>query len=204
MMDIVRQQMSYKCFRIEGSKICNSDFYSNASISSTHASSNGQYSCPFIFSKNGAEGGGTHNKVLSDISKKIWDYSLSKGIIITAEYLPGALNKEADFQPRAVTDSSKWKLDCKVFQKICRRWELPDVDLFASGISHQVPTYMSWKLDPFNMGREAVQITWTHLKGYAFSPFALIRGALNKVQKEKATLLLITPAWQTQSWYPLL
>ena len=50
MMDIVRQQMSYKCFRIEGSKICNSDFYSNASISSTHASSNGQYSCPFIFS----------------------------------------------------------------------------------------------------------------------------------------------------------
>ena len=124
MMDIVRQQMSYKCFRIEGSKICNSDFYSNASISSTHASSNGQDSCPFIFSKNGAEGrgeGGTHNKVLSDISKKIWDYSLSKGIIITAEYLPGALNKEADFQPRAVTDSSKWKLDCKVFQTICRR-----------------------------------------------------------------------------------
>ena len=49
-MDIVRQQMSYKCFRIEGSKICSSDFYSNASISSTHASSNGQYSCPFIFS----------------------------------------------------------------------------------------------------------------------------------------------------------
>ena len=47
------KQMSYKCFAIEASKICNSDFYSNASISSIHTSSNGQYGCPFIFSKDG-------------------------------------------------------------------------------------------------------------------------------------------------------
>ena len=31
--------------------------------------------------------GGTHTKVLSDISKEIWDYLLAKGITITAEYL---------------------------------------------------------------------------------------------------------------------
>ena len=48
--------------------------------------------------------GGTHNKVLSDISKKIWDYLLAKGITITAEYLSCTLNKEADFQSRAVRD----------------------------------------------------------------------------------------------------
>ena len=35
-------------------------------------------------------------------------------------------------------------------------------------------------------------------------PFALIDRVLNKVQKEKATLLLITPAWQIQLRYPLL
>ena len=39
---------------------------------------------------------GTHNKVLSDISKEIWDYLLSKGITITVEHLPGVLNQEAD------------------------------------------------------------------------------------------------------------
>ena len=75
---------------------------------------------------------------------------------------------------------------------------------FASKISHQVPTYVSWKLDQFNKGRDAFQITWTHLKGYAFPPFASIGRVLNKVQKEKAISLLITTAWQTQSWYPLL
>ena len=44
-------------------------------------------------------------------------------------------------------------------------------------------------------------------KGYVFPPFVLIGligRVLNKVQKEKVTLLLITPAWQTQSWYPLM
>ena len=123
--------------------------------------------------------GVTQNKVLSDLSKEIWDYLLAKRITITTEYLPGALNKETNFQLRVVRDSSKWKLDYKVFQTICRRWKLPDIDLFASRISHQVPTYisptyMSWKLDPFSKGRDVFQITWIHLKGHAFPHFALI------------------------------
>ena len=89
--------------------------------------------------------GGIHKIVLSDISKKILDYLLAKGITITTEYLPVALNKEADFQSQAVRDSSEWKLDPKVFQIICRKWELPDIYLFASRISHQVSTYhVSW------------------------------------------------------------
>ena len=53
-----------------------------------------------MFSKDG----GYHTKVLSDISKEIWDYLLAKGITITAEYLSCTLNKEADFQSRAVRD----------------------------------------------------------------------------------------------------
>ena len=145
-MDNVRKQMLYKCFGIEGSKICDSDFYLNASISSIHTSSNGQYSCPFIFSKHE----GYPQGYLSDVSKDIWNYLLVKGITITTEYLPVNLNKETDFQSRVVRDSSEWKWDYKVFQTICWRCELSDIDLFASRISHQVPTYMSWKLDPFS------------------------------------------------------
>ena len=39
---------------------------------------------------------GTHNKVLSNVSKEIWNYFLIKGSTIIAEYLPGVLNKAAD------------------------------------------------------------------------------------------------------------
>ena len=36
----------------------------------------------------------THKKVLSYISKNILDYLLAKGITVTVEYLPGALNRK--------------------------------------------------------------------------------------------------------------
>ena len=60
--------------------------------------------------------GGTRNQLLVQISKEIWEYLLEKGIAITAEYLPGALNREADMQSRTVKDSSEWKLNPVVFQ----------------------------------------------------------------------------------------
>ena len=124
--------------------------------------------------------GSTHSKVLSDISKEIWDYLLTKKITITTEYLPGALNKEAGFQSRTVKNSSKLKLDPKVFQKISRIWWFPDIDLLASRIPYQIPTYISWKLDSFSKVRAAFQMTWIYLIGYVFTLFALISRFLIK------------------------
>ena len=61
-------------------------------------------------------GGGTQNKALSQLSKEIWKYLMKNG-----EYLLAAGNKEADFQSRNVKDSSEWKLNLVVFQKIYHR-----------------------------------------------------------------------------------
>ena len=85
-------------------------------------------------------------------------------------------------------------------QKICKYRGTPEIDL-ASRISHQLPTYISWKLDPYSQGRDAFQISWTNKKGYAFPPFCLIGRVLEKIQLDQATLIVVTPGWQTQSWY---
>ena len=90
--------------------------------------------------------GGTRTQLLVQISKEIWEYLLDKGITITAEYLPGALNQEIYMQSRTVKDSSKWKLNPVVFQNLCKFWWTPDTDLFASRVFHQVAAYVSWKL----------------------------------------------------------
>ena len=66
---------------------------------------------------------------------------------------------------------------------------LPDIDLFASTISRQVPTCISWKLNPFSKGRDVLKITWTHLKIHGFPTFAAIGRVLNKVQKEKSDFI---------------
>ena len=49
----------------------------------------------------------THNKVLSNLTKDIWDYLLANGTMITVEYLPRTFKMEVDHQSRSVTDSSE-------------------------------------------------------------------------------------------------
>ena len=126
--------------------------------------------------------GGTRNKVLTDISKEIWDFLLLKEITITVEYLLGVLNQEADFQSRSMKDSNKWKLKPQIFQALCNLRGTPDIGLFASRVSHQLSCYISWKLDPFSKGRDAFQRSWKYQKGYDFAPFSLIGRVLRKVQ----------------------
>ena len=65
------------------------------------------------------------------------------GITITVEYLPVILNVEADFRSRSVTDSGEWKLNPETFRMICKALWAPDIDLFASRMSHQLPMYVS-------------------------------------------------------------
>ena len=50
--------------------------------------------------------------------------------------------------------------------------------------------------------RQSFQICWIHKKGYAFPPFSPICKVLHKVLIDQATLILITPAWEIQSWQP--
>ena len=165
-MGITKEKRSYKYFRTESSKICNFNFHSLVPTAKTIRIKMDNITALSYLVKMG----GTRNQLLVQISKEIWEYLLDKGITITAEYLPGALNREADMQSRTVKESSEWKLNPAVFQNLCKSWWTPDIDLFASRVSHQVPAYFSWKLDPYRKGRDAYQMRWTHTKGYAFPP----------------------------------
>ena len=40
------------------------------------------------------------------------------------------------------------------------------------------------------------------MKGYAFPPFNLILNCLSKVRQDQASLILVTPYWPSQSWFP--
>jgi hypothetical protein len=51
---------------------------------------------------------------------------------LTAEYLPGVLNQQADWESRHFLDSSNWKLNPGVFKILNQQWGPLEVDLFAS------------------------------------------------------------------------
>ena len=148
--------------------------------------------------------GGTRSPALLSIAQELWEYALNKQITLTAEYLPGELNPEADWESRHFRDSSNWKLNPTVFQALDHLWGPLTIDLFADRMNTQLQSYISWFPDPFAHGTDAFQIPWTNLRGYSFPPFSMICRCLAKIRKDQATIVLITPTWHTQAWYPVL
>ena len=58
------------------------------------------------------------------------------------------------------------------------------MDLFASRVSNQFPSYYSWKPDPNSLGAEALRQKSYHKSLYEFTPFALIHKVLKKVEEK--------------------
>ena len=133
--------------------------------------------------------GNAQKKVLSGSVEEIWYYLIVNGITITVEYLPCILNVEAAFQSQSVMDSSEWNPE--IFRMICKALETPEIDLFASGMLHQLPIFISWKLDPFSRAVGTFQKPWRNLKGYAVPSTWLIEKFLRKVRIGMATTILI-------------
>ena len=148
--------------------------------------------------------GGTRNIRLIQETKEIWNYLIGHGIMITVEYLPSHLNVIADQESRNCVDKSEWKLSPIIFDKICRSCGIPEIDLFASHLSNQVPAYMSWRPNPYIIAVDALQQPWHGHLLYAFPPFSLITRVLSKIRRERVLVILITPAWNSQPWYAML
>lgn len=146
---------SYKRTRTKGSNVWHNEVHKNICYCQGSSLTDVKYTITIISEEDGRR---THNKILSSLAKEIWDYLLANGITITVEYLPGVLNQEADFQSSSVLYSSEWKLDRAIFQLICiiLIWT-PDINLFASGVSHQVPVCTAREPNPFSRWGDVFQ-----------------------------------------------
>lgn len=147
--------------------------------------------------------GGTRSRALCDISSSIVSWCESRDLSLTATHLPGILNSIADEQSRTSLDASDWLLCRSAFRKLMAVWKM-DVDLFATKWNAQLPTFVSWMIQPDAFALNAFSLNWGRFKGYAFPPFALIARCLAKLRKEKAELVLVCPLWFSQPWFPLL
>ena len=148
--------------------------------------------------------GGTRSVQMLPTTQEIWQFCLDREIFLTAEYLPGSLNTEADWQSRNFQDSSDWRLKVSVFKDLDRVLGPFCLDIFASRHNAQTPRYVSWRQDPFSVGVDAFQRNWKEEGLYMFPPFAMIPRCLQKIQQDIATVTLIASPWQSQPWFPVL
>ena len=148
--------------------------------------------------------GGTVSPQLTSLAKSLWLWALERDIMLSAQHIPGITNLIADSESRSLKDRSDWMLCPQVFARINQIFGPMDVDLFASRLTHQLPRYFSWRLDPQAEAVDAFQQNWAPLKGFANPPWCLLTRVLNQLERQEAQVILVAPVWKGQPWYPVL
>lgn len=146
--------------------------------------------------------GGTRSQEMCDLSTRICLWAEARGITLVPRHIPGHLNVLADSLSRnGQILKAEWSLNQAVADEVFHLWGSPHVDLFALKMNTKLDTYMSpmpeteaWKVDSL------IQ-SWAGLYAYAYPPTSLIRSCLNKIQSDKAELILIAPCWPNQEWF---
>ena len=134
----------------------------------------------------------------------LWEWAQKNSIMLSAEHYAGHLNTVADWESRHFRDASNWRLDQNVFSSLMQIRGPCVIDLFADRLNSQLPQFYSWKPDPLAIATDALLQDWSRGRNYAFPPFCLIMRSLAKLQGAGGELILITPVWPTQAWYPRL
>ena len=115
-------------------------------------------------------------------------------------------NQIADLESRNVKEISinNWRLNPKIFNQINKVTGPIMLDLFADRWSAQVPSYVSWDMDPIAVSTDAFLTNFGENKKLMHFPnFAWWRDASPKFRGRREIVIII-PSWQTQPYYPLL
>ena len=145
--------------------------------------------------------GGSRSSSLNTIAMSIIDWCEARRSIIRAVYLPGIDNCIADAVSRRDPNIGDWHLAPYLFRRLFNKWDM-SVDLFASSWNAQLPRFVSWEPQPGAWRVDAFSFSWKESTGFAFPPFSLIKDCVAKVKREQADLILITPFWPSQPWFP--
>ena len=147
--------------------------------------------------------GGTKSVHCDKISKRIWEFCISKNMWISAAHIPGVDNIESDRGSRTFNDQTEWMISDSVFYDLCQNYGTPSIDMFATRLNKKITPYVSWRPDPGAFAINCFSISWKLYNVYCFPPFSMIWKTLKKIQAEGIEALVIVPLWKGQSWYPM-
>ena len=148
--------------------------------------------------------GGTHSQPLCQLALTVWEWCLQRNVFLVAEHLPGKDNIVADRESRLTRDRCDWMLNPLVFQRIQQQMGPLQTDLFASRLTKQLPSFFSWRPDPEATAIDAFNQNWAQTRGFANPPWCLIARCLSQIKRQMARVVIITPLWASQPWYPII
>ena len=149
--------------------------------------------------------GGSKSEKCNDMARRIWQWCIDRHIYVSAEHIPGVLNKTADEESRNRNNSGEWSISQDIFELIVIHFKVtPSIDLFASRINFKVPKFVAWVPDPMASFINVFFHKFPEEVFYAFPPFLCIDKFLKKVDLENMEGIIIVPCWKTQPFFPSL
>ncbi|MDJ0933724.1 hypothetical protein [Breoghania sp.] len=150
--------------------------------------------------------GGTHSMTLMDLTQDLFALVLNGNMTIRARHIPGRLNRTADLLSRGdQIVNTEWTLNRQVTAQLWKVWGKPNIDLMATELTFQLPTYISPYPDPAAFAVDAMSCDWKGMDAYLFPPWAMVAEVLTKLTTEGPCLItLVVPRWPNRPWFPLL
>lgn len=137
---------------------------------------------------------------LHRVATKIWTLVLTNNIDITAKYLRGVLNVQADELSR-VQSQYEWALHPRLFQYLDNVWGPHTIDRFASMNTTQTVKYNSRFLDPCCLGVDALyQSDWGYENNFVNAPITVLDRVIQIIVEQKADATVIAPMWRAKIW----
>ena len=193
------KRLAHKYFGIKSSKICNLNIHPEQELPQQHTHSNGQHDSSMLFSKNG---GRNKQSGASEIKQTnlepfdfIGDHSYCRTSPRDSKYRSGLRVKECEGLQRVEAREQD-------FSKTLQEIRVPKDKSICLKSIQTAKEILFLENRPFQCRQGCVSSKLVQVLNYAFPLFNLIGRVLAKVQRERSTLILITPAWQTQSWFP--
>jgi len=148
--------------------------------------------------------GGCKSEYCNNMSQRIWEFCIERGLHVSAAHIPGTHNITADIASRQFKESAEWMLCPSVFKSLCDKFGTPEIDLFATRLNKQLPKYVSWLPDPGSAYVDAMSIKWSNIFTYIFPPFSMLWPVIKKIKSQSEQAIVIAPMWPTQTWFPAL
>ena len=141
------------------------------SLSDVHIQFQSDNTCAISYIQNF---GGIHSLAMDKLAGNICQWFIDRNVFISASHICSSQNVTADFLSRNFSDSTEWMLKREIFDRICKQFFLPDVDLFSSHyLNRQLDKFVTWYPKPGSFKVNAFSFSWTDYCPYTFPPFNL-------------------------------